>query len=108
MRKECLFGLSSCVVLFIRWGCWRQMRGGKRSLSSVFDWLSLKSLWGAYLEMLVRLLVMGKLELEQGEEKKDTKSKESKLCSCAGRKPPVASFSKRIRMGGGTGGGTHL
>lgn len=41
MRKQCLVGVSNCVGQ----GCWRKMGGRTRTLSSVFDLLSLKSLW---------------------------------------------------------------
>lgn len=61
MRKQCLVGVSSCVGQ----GCWRKMRERTRTLSSVFDLLSLKSLLGAYLEMLLWSLVVGALGLEQ-------------------------------------------
>lgn len=116
-RKGCLFGLSGCVVCLSGQGCWRQMGGRKRTLSSVFDLLSLKSLLGAYLEMLVWSLVVGALGLEQGggkegrtggrEDGRTGVQEEDSKRSRAGRRlwegclSPIASFSRRIRTAGG-------
>lgn len=47
------------------------MGGGKRTLSSVFDWLSLRAFW----VLTWRSLVMGKSGLEQGGEEEVAKSR---------------------------------
>lgn len=69
------------------------MGGWTRTLSSVFDLLSLKSLLGAYLEMLVWSLVVGALGLEQD------RGKEGRT----GRREDRRRILREVEQAGGCG-----